>query len=503
MKRPSRGLWSLEVRKLWRYATASDFHSFDTSIEADKQIMEYGTEDRFLPFDAPHGISSLTHSINSDGRLLAMANKDDNIDVYDLDSGEKTVISGHTSAVSVLGFSPTDPDLLVSWSSSLAGHGMRSVPVIQVGNTGIMISNVKQYQAAQRKRNPIPIQGAARAGVEAVMAHLGDTLRLSSSDADEIQGAFTSIIDRYDPKNHGPLSSRIDGSIAIAYHSPLFSHSGEYLMYAPSPGTSGNDSSKTFDICLYRFADHTTTRLTGHRDSIMWAGFSPDDSLVVSADWEGNLRVFDPDGRKICTWKAAVGRIMAAIFSPDGKYLVTANRHGTIKVWEVATGEEISEYDNGPRGCRALDWSPNGKYIILGSESQGRLRLFTINEGKIEMVQERKLSMEGSGLDSLDSSIRHLVGGLFNVRTAEFLSSPAGRDGSTKVVYSVSTDEGVEVSDFDKGKGWRFVPAPNADRPDATKAEDEEQLVLGHIWRKETGELGIIARDGIRFWRLD
>lgn len=501
MKRPSRGLWSLEVRKLWRYATASDFHCFDTSIEADKQIMEYGTEDRFLPFDTPLGISSLTHSIRSDGRLLAVTNMN-NIDVYDLDSGEKTVISGHASAVSIVGFSPTDPDLLVSWSSSLAGHGMRAVPVLRTGNADIIISNVKQHQAAQRTKNPIPIHGAAKAGVEAVMAHLGDTLTLSSSDANEMQGAFSAILDRYDPRNHVPVSSRIDGSIAVASHSHLFSHSGEYLMYAPSFGTGGNDGSKTFDICLYRFADHTTTRLTGHKDSILWAGFSPDDRVVVSADWEGHLRAYDVDGKEICRWKAT-GHIRAAIFSPDGRYLVTANRHGTIKVWEVATGEEISEYESGPRGCTALDRSPNGEYIIVGSESQGRLRLFTFNEGNIEMVQERKLSLEKSDLESLDSNVRHLVGGFFNVRTAEFLSAPAGRDGPTRVVYSVSTDEGVEVFDFDKGKGWRFVPASNADRPDPIKAEDGEQLVLGHIWRKETGELGIIARDGIRFWRLD
>jgi WD40 repeat protein len=502
MKRPSRGLSSVEVRKLWRYAIASDFQCFDSSLEVDKQLMEYGTEDRFLPFNPPLSTSSLTHSMSSDGRLLAMTNKN-NIDVYDLDSGEKTVISGHTSSVNIVGFSPTDPDLLVSWSNSLAEHGMRSVRVLQVWNGDIIISNVKQHQATQQTRNPIPIDGAAKAGVQAVMAHLGDTLRLSSNDSNEIQGAFSSILDRYDPRNHVPVSSRIDGSIAIASHSSLFSHSGEYLMYAPNPGTGDRNGSKTFDICLYRFADHTTTTLTGARDSIMWAGFSPDDSVIVSADWEGHLRVYDLDGQEICRWKAA-GQIRTAIFSPDGKYLVTTNGHGTIKVWVVATGEELSDYDNGPRACWTLDWSPNGKYIIVGSESQGRVRLFTFNEGNIELVQERKLSMEKSDFKSKNSNVqRHLVGGFFGVRKVEFLSSPDGRTTSTRVAYSVSTDEGVEVFDFDKGKGWRFVPAPNADGRVATKAEDGEQAVLGHIWRKETGELGIIARDGIRFWRLD
>jgi WD40 repeat protein len=326
-------------------------------------------------------------------------------------------------------------------------------------------------------------------------------LRLSSDDSSEIQRALSSIIDRYDPRNNVPVSSRIDGRIATASQSPLFSHSGEYLISAPSPSTGGL-ASNTYDIYLYRFTDRTTTRLTGHRDSILWAVFSPNDSVIASVGWGGDFMVYDTTGREVCRWKGE-GQARAAIFSPDGKYLVTTNLTGVIKVWNVATGEEVSEYDNGPRACWTLDWSPNGKYIIVGSESQGRVRLFTFNEGNIELVQERKLSMEKSDFKSLESNVQHLVGGFFGVRTAEFLAPPGGEDVSTRVVYSVSTDEGVEVFDFDKGKGRRFVPAPDADGRVATKAEDGEQAVLGHIWRKETGELGIIARDGIRFWRLD
>ena len=316
-----------------------------------------------------------------------------------------------------------------------------------------------------------------------------------------MKDAFKSIIDRYDPRNRVPYTSRISGRIGISSQSPLFSHSGEYLLHAPHYYTGGS-AGNTFDICLYRFADRITTTLTGHSDSIIWAGFSPNDSVVAGAGWGGYFRVYDTSGKEISRWKTE-GQVRAAIFSPDGKYLVTTNGQGMIKVWEVATGKEISEYDNGPRGCRVLDWSQNGECIIVGSESQGRLRLFTFNEGKIEMVQERKLSMVNSDFKSLDSNVQHLVGGFFGVRTAEFLAPRRGEEASTRVVYLVSTDEGVEVFDFDKGRGWRFVPAPSADGRVGTKAEDGEQAVLGHIWRKETGELGIIARDGIRFWRLD
>jgi WD40 repeat protein len=498
-KRPWSALSSPKVIKLWRYAVATDFHAFDPAVETDKQILEYGTEDRFLPFGRNVEGSTLTFSLNSTGQLLAIVNKL-NIDVYDLDTGEKTVLDVHGCEVRKIGFSPTDPNLLVSWSGSIIGRQQLSVRH-DSDSDGIIVWNVGEQQAAQRPKNPIPIRQAAKAGVEAVISRLGDTLTLSKDEAREMQAAFKYIIDRYDPRNQVPYTSRISGRIGISSQSPLFSHSGEYLLYAPHYYTGGS-AGNTFDICLYKFAECTTTTLTGHRDSIIWAGFSPTDNVVAAAGWGGDFRVYDLTGKEICRWKTE-GQVRAAIFSPDGKYLVTTNGQGMIKVWDVATGIEISEYDNGPRGCRALDWSPNGEYIIVGSESQGRLRLFTFKEGKIEMVQERKLSMEKSDFKSLESNVLHLVGGFFGVRTAEFLAPPRGEVVSTRVVYSVSTDEGVEVFDFDKGKGWRFVPAHNLDGPVVTKAEDGEQAVLGHIWRKETGELGIIARDGIRFWRLD
>lgn len=35
------------------------------------------------------------------------------------------------------------------------------------------------------------------------------------------------------------------------------------------------------------------------------------------------------------------------------------------------------------------------------------------------------------------------------------------------------------------------------------EAGDEQNALIGHMWRKETGEMGIVGPDGICFWRLD
>jgi len=472
--------------------------------ETDKKTLVFGSEDRFLPFECSVLGSGSTFSINSTGMILAIANEQ-NIDIYNLDTGDRTVLSLHAWKIRTLGFSPTDPNLLVSWSSCITGPRIAN----DSDSDGIIVWDLDRQQPTQQNQDsvPIAITEAAKAGVEAVIARLGDTLELPDDATKEMESLLRSSIERYDPENRLPYSARINGRIGISSDSPLFSHSGEYLIFAPPESPTGFISN-TFDICLYSFANRTTKALVGQKDSIVWAGFSPDDSLVASGGWKGDFRVHDLTGKEVCSWKQS-GQIQAAMFSPDGKYLLITNRAGMIRVWDVNTGTEISEYDYGPRGCRILDWSSEGddsvdeQYILVGSDSQGRLGLFKFAEGKLEFVQERKLSMEKSDIESLDPSVRPQVGGFFSVQTARFARSIGESKNSMKVVYSVSTDEGIEVFDFRTGKGWRFEPPHQEEGSTKTMKSDKKQnRVIGHFWRKETGELGIIAPDGIRFWRL-
>lgn len=93
---------------------------------------------------------------------------------------------------------------------------------------------------------------------------------------------------------------------------------------------------------------------------------------------------------------------------------------------------------------------------------------------------------------------------MIDVLTAHFLPSPKGVEASTRLVHSVRSDEGIEVFDFDKGKKRRFVPPYNEDGSvQLAKAGGGQIALVGHIWSKDRGEIGIIAADGIRFWRLD
>ncbi|MGK7957206.1 MAG: WD40 repeat domain-containing protein [Crocosphaera sp.] len=113
--------------------------------------------------------------------------------------------------------------------------------------------------------------------------------------------------------------------------------------------------------------------------------YSPDGKYLASANrynhitiWEVetgkvirkiNLRIFDRP------WIASVA------FSSDGKYLASGS-HKAIKIWEVATGQEIRTLETG-RG-RYLDlivYSPNGKYLASGSRDRS-IKIWEVAKGK-------------------------------------------------------------------------------------------------------------------------
>jgi WD40 repeat protein len=467
-----------DARKKWRYATETDFHSIhptNPSSATNKRILSYGSEERFLPFDYPDDKAFWTFSVNSDDTLFALVDNA-NIDVYNLDTGTKTVLRGHTARVRELGFSPTDPNLLVSWSEA------ENTLDLEQSHNEIIIWDIRDVPISFSSNHPV-----GEAGVQAVIAALGDDLTLSTDEMNEIRSLLTTTIDRFAARSRILPSSRLSGSLHPQFQSSLFSHSGDYLVYRNG----------SHNLHLRHIANGTTTVLTGHTAGIMGTSFSPDDKLIASAGWDGSVRVHEVTGQEV--WKFETGnQNWAVAFHPNGRYVAGTDGKGILRVWNLETGEQSAKHDSGPAWCRAIDWSNDGDYLIAGSEFAGVLRLFRFFEMKslIELDQERKLSTK---------RCHPRVSWFLRVQTAKFLAQPENKDGqkSMKLVSSVMADEGIEIFDFVTGMGWRFVPPYNEDGSAITTAVNGDDAFRGHVWRKDRGEFGVVAEDGIRFWRLD
>ncbi len=113
--------------------------------------------------------------------------------------------------------------------------------------------------------------------------------------------------------------------------------------------------------------------LSGHAGRVTFGGFSPDDTRVVTASYDGTARIWDATtGRLLVTLEGHRSRVAHAAFSPDGRRLVTASNDNSAKLWDVQSGKEIVSF-GGLQPANFADsfyhaaFSPDGSRIALAS----------------------------------------------------------------------------------------------------------------------------------------
>jgi len=179
---------------------------------------------------------------------------------------------------------------------------------------------------------------------------------------------------------------------------------------------SWDDTVKLWDVMI----DRESIKIHGHRRVARSIAFSPDGRQIVSGSYDYTIKLwnaqtgeairtmrvrglfpsgqalgltpsgvaFSPDGRRIASgegdrrfvrvWDASTGaQLMAlrghkdlvrcAAFSPDGKYIVSGSDDKTIKVWDAMSGSEIITFQGHKDMVSSVAFSPDGKKLVSGS----------------------------------------------------------------------------------------------------------------------------------------
>ncbi len=104
--------------------------------------------------------------------------------------------------------------------------------------------------------------------------------------------------------------------------------------------------------------------LGGHHSEINSAVFSLDGSRIVTASSDGVARVWEAaSGRELTKLHGHRGLVSFASFSPDGTNIITASFDKTARLWDAVSGRQISVLNSGDM----LSWAkfdPSGKRII-------------------------------------------------------------------------------------------------------------------------------------------
>ena len=206
-------------------------------------------------------------------------------------------------------------------------------------------------------------------------------------------------------------------------------------------------------------------RLVGHEGEATSVAFSPDCARIVTASYDGTARIWEAaTGKEITTLRGHESWVTSAAFSPDGARVVTASADSTARIWDAKKGAEINVLREQEGFVTSAVFSPDGFCILIASDG-GTARIWEVATSR-EIVRLRgHVSEVRSAAYSPDGT--HIV--------------TASHDGTARI-WDAAT--GREITALHGHGGWVTSAAFS---PDGARIVTASQDCTARIWDVATG----------------
>ncbi len=374
------GSWDKTV-KLWGIATGKELFTFSghndnvssvafspdgrlvASASYDNTVKLWDVKSRREMFTLTgHSAWVLIVAFSPDGRYLASGSKDNTIKLWEVATGrEARTMYKHSFWISALAFTP-DGRLLISGSSDhkielsdvATGREVRALKVdddvtsLAVSPNGRLLAAPAEYS---RGSNEVKLWELSTGNelrsfsVEKTtvwcLAFSPDSRRLAAACRDWT----IKLWDAASGRELEPLSGLRNHFERVA-----ISSDGRYI------------ASSSFGSELIQLWGQDVRMLNAGTE-VRAISFSPDGRLLASGCANYTVKLWEvATGQEVRDLGGHDGAVRNVAFSSDGRLLASAGLY-KIKVWDLATGRELRELPTDPRSG-GLDLSPDGRLLV-------------------------------------------------------------------------------------------------------------------------------------------
>jgi WD40 repeat protein/tRNA A-37 threonylcarbamoyl transferase component Bud32/tetratricopeptide (TPR) repeat protein len=334
------------------------------------------------------GHTSTVHAVDFSptGEWLATAGADGTVRVWSAATGEQAhLLRGHTGAVTRLAFSP-DGALLASggMDGTVRVHDTRASRLLRAHAAhppnGVCLAfspdgkwlasgggdgKVRFWETATGRPGPV-LGGEVTAGVVSVT--------FSPDGERVVAGHQAGGAQVWDARSGKPLLRL--GRNTPALFAAACSPDGRYIAL---PGWGG------LAYLLDARTGAIRTTLRGHEGGTSALAFSPDGQHLVSGGADRVVRAWAvPSGRELFQFRAPQ-RVLGVAHSPDGRRLAVAGESPQVVVHDGAGRPGARALPIPARWVKSLAFSPDGRRLATG-DREGAVRLWDARSGRSELV---------------------------------------------------------------------------------------------------------------------